>query len=304
MQLTSYPQFYCNLEPAVATRDPIALQERALPAFTVPRWNASSKFVTSNLVRRPVPCLTSVMIQHSISQFLARIALAFALVVALVSVAPCAASKPHTVSFGKWTSVQWFPEAASGTADDKPLTLKVRPLLVDARVKEFTLGPAHDITDRSFVVRRAFRVNDSLPQESTAPRWQWQRGGWLLVDRVTGRISPLTLPEFDVAYSDVSWYRDYAAYCGVSDDSKQIYAVVAEINRRKPVVKWLIEEVKVAAETQQGPIPDSACKLPDWQRSPARVTFEAKPSTKRTYIIRGHSVDLMAVEEDDEEAAK
>ena len=28
------------------------------------------------------------------------------------------------------------------------------------------LGPPHDVTDRLFVVQRAFRVNDSLPQES------------------------------------------------------------------------------------------------------------------------------------------
>jgi hypothetical protein len=221
----------------------------------------------------------------------------------LLSLAPCATSKAHLVAFGKWNSVRWFPEAGPETADDKPLTLKVRPLLVDARVKEFTLGPVHDVTDRLFVVRRAFRVNDSLPQESTTPRWQWQRGGWLLVDRITGRISPLNLPEFDVAYSDVSWYRDYAAYCGVSDDNKQIYAVVAQINRRKPVVKSLMTEAKIAVEAQPGQIPDSACELPDWQRSPARVTFERNPSTKRTYVIRGHAVDLLT-EEEDEEATK
>jgi hypothetical protein len=241
------------------------------------------------------------MTRSSVSQSLARIALAFALSAILVSVAPCATSKAHVLAFGKWTAVQWMPEA--GAANDKPLAFKVRPLLVDARVKEFTLGPAHDVTDRLFVVRRAFRVNDSLPQESTTPRWQWQRGGWLLVDRITGRISPLNLPEFDAAYSDVSWYRDYAAYCGVSDDSKQIYAVVAQINRRKPVVKSLMAEAKIAAETQPGQTPDSACELPDWQRSPARVTFERNLSTKRTYVIRGHAVDLFT-EEEDEEAAK
>jgi hypothetical protein len=161
-----------------------------------------------------------------------------------------AASKPHIITFGKWASVQSFPEA--GAADDKPFALKVRPLLVDARVKEFTLGPAHDVTDRLFVVRRAFRVNDSLPQEpASPPHWQWQRGGWLLVDRVTARIAPVNLPEFDAVYSVVSWYRDYAAYCGISDDSKQIYAVVVQINRRKPVVKWLIGEAKFTVEPQQ-----------------------------------------------------
>jgi hypothetical protein len=237
------------------------------------------------------------------------------LFIILIQASAFAASKPHTIAFGKWTSVRWssetgFPEAGlprNGpvVAGDKPLTLKVRPLLVDARVKEFTLGPAHDVTDSLFVVRRAFRVNDSLPQESNAPpHWQWQRDGWLLVDRITGRISPLNLPEFDAVYSDVSWYRDYAAYCGVSDDSKQIYAVVAQINRRKPVVKSLMAEAKIAAEAQPGQSPDSACKLPDWQRSPARVTFEALPSTKRTYVIRGHAVDLLTEEEDEEEAAK
>jgi hypothetical protein len=240
----------------------------------------------------------------SISRSCARIALSLTLVVILDIVAP-AASKPHAITFGRWTSVQLSTDAGSGAADDKPLALKVRPLLIDTRAKEFTLGPPHDVTDRLFVVRRAFRVNDSLPHESAAPpHWQWQRGGWLLVDRVTGRISPINLPEFDVTYSDVSWYRDYAAYCGVSDDGKQIYAVVAQINRHKPIVKWLIEETKLAVETQQGQIPDPACRLPDWQRSPARVTFEANPATKRTYVIRGHSVDLSTAEEEDEEAAK
>jgi len=43
-------------------------------------------------------------------------------------------SKPHVIAFGKWVTVQWFP--GTGAADEKPLTLKVRPLLVDARVKE------------------------------------------------------------------------------------------------------------------------------------------------------------------------
>lgn len=226
-------------------------------------------------------------------------------VIVIQTTTAVAASRPHIITFGKWASVQWSPESGTSMGGDKPLTLKVRPLLVDAHVREFTLGPAHDVTDRLFVVRRAFRVNDSLPQESTTPHpWQWQLGGWLLVDRVTGRIAPVNLPEFDAVYSAVSWYRDYAAYCGISDDSKQIYAVVVEINRRKPVVKWPIGEAKFTVETQQWQIPDAACRVPDWQRSPARVTFEPQPSMKRTYVIHGRSVDLLTPEEDDEEASK
>jgi hypothetical protein len=223
--------------------------------------------------------------------------------------AAVAASKPHVIAFGKWTTVQsnmvrWTGD--SGAADDRTVALKVRPLLVDARVKEFTLGFVHDVTDRLFVVRRAFRLNDSLPQESASPpHWQWQRGGWLIVDRVTGHISALNLPEFDTLYSAVSWYRDYAAYCGVSEDGKKLYAVVAQISRRKLVLKKLLDgatfDENIKDETPQ----DSACPVPDWQRAPARVTFEAAGSPKQTFAIRGRTVDLInESEEQDEEASK
>jgi len=179
--------------------------------------------------------------------------------------------------------------------------LKVRPLLVDARVKEFTFGQAHDVTDRLFVVRRAFRVNDSLPQEAASPpRWEWQRGGWLLVDRTTGRISPINLPEFDGFYSAASWYRDYAAYCGVSDDGKKIYAMVAQISRRKPVLKKALDGPGLAENAS----PDSACPAPTWQRGPARVTFEPAGAAKQSFAIRGHIVDLVTGDEEDEEASK
>jgi hypothetical protein len=207
--------------------------------------------------------------------------------------------KPHIIAFGKWTTVQWFP--GIGAAADKALTLKVRPLLIDARVKEFTFGPVHDVTDRLFVVRRAFQVNDSLPQESaTPPHWQWQRGGWLLVDRITGHISPINLPEFDAFYSAVSWYRDYAAYCGVSEDGKKVYAVVAQISRRRPILK---KPLSTASVSENAP-PDSACAAPAWQRTPMRVSFE-DGQEKQTFAIRGHIADLASdVEDGDEEASK
>jgi hypothetical protein len=211
--------------------------------------------------------------------------------------AASAASKPHIITFGKWTTVQWCPGTAA--ADEKPLTLKVRPLLVDAHIKEFTLGSVHDVTDRLFVVRRAFRLNDSLPQESTSPpHWQWQRGGWLLVDRATGRISTINLPEFDALYSAPSWYRDYAAYCGVADDGKKVYAVVAQISRRKPVLKKPLTTESVA----EGAPPDSACPAPAWQRTPVRVSFE-DGRAKQTFAIRGRVVDLVDDREDDDEEA-
>jgi hypothetical protein len=117
-----------------------------------------------------------------------------------------AVPKPHVISFGKWTSAKWYV----GAADCKPVDLKIRALFVDTRLKEYTTGPAHEVTDRRFVVQRVFRLNDTLPDETgSAPRWQWERGGWLLVDRVTGRVSQINLPEFDPFYSTASWHRDY-----------------------------------------------------------------------------------------------
>jgi hypothetical protein len=194
-----------------------------------------------------------------------------------------AATKVHVVTFGKWMPVQCL---AGYGANEKPLSIKVRALIVDGRTKEYVVGAAHDVTERLFVVRRAFRVNDSLPNDS-APRWQWQRGGWLLLDRTTGRISPLTLPEFDGVYSAASWYRDYVAYCGVADDGKKTYAIVSQLSRKKPVLRKQIGE----GLPEDAP-PDSACAPPEWQRDPVRVTF-ASAGNKQTFAVRGKVVDLV-----------
>lgn len=202
-----------------------------------------------------------------------------------------AATKPHLITFGKWISVLWF--VGSGAEDEKPLTLKMRSLMVDGRVKEYVVGSSHEVTDRLFVVRRVIRVNDGLPGDSS-PRWQWQRGGWLLVDRVTGRVSAINLPEFDSFYSAASWYRDYVAYCGVSDDGKKIYTVVAQLSRRKPVLKKPLSNEAILNDS----VPDSACPMPVWQRNPARVSFDVVGG-RQTFAIRGHVVDLM--EEENEE---
>ena len=86
-----------------------------------------------------------------------------------------AAPKAHVIIFGKWISVQWF----TGADEQKPLSLKVRPLMVDGRVKEYIAGATHEVTERLFVVRRAFRVNDSLPEDS----------GRLAMAVATGRLA-------------------------------------------------------------------------------------------------------------------
>ena len=212
----------------------------------------------------------------------------------LFRVNAAAATKAHVVAFGKWTAAPW----SSGIENNKPQTLKVRALIVDGRVREYILGTPHEMTDRLFVARRAFRMNDSLPDE-TNPRWLWQRGGWLLVDRLSGKISALNLPEFDAFYSAASWYRDYVAYCGVSDDGKK-YAIVAQVSRRKPVVKKLLAGGTVAEDAD----PDSACAAPVWQRTPVQVSFQPSDGARQTYAVRGHIVDVVVDDEGDAEASK
>jgi hypothetical protein len=210
------------------------------------------------------------------------------------SIQPCeAASKAHVISFGKWTSAKW-----PNSSGDKLLDFKARMLFVDARAKEYTTGAAHEITDRLFVIRRAFRVNDSLPSEVAAGpmlHWQWQRGGWLLVDRLTGRVSQLSLPDFDPYYSTASWYRDYIAYCGISDDGHKLYAIVAQVGRRKPILK------KDAGEALDADEPDSQCPAPEWERSPMRVTFQPAGKAKLIFSIRNRIVDVVNDAEEAEE---
>ncbi len=213
-----------------------------------------------------------------------------------------AVPKAHVVAFGKWQTVRWFADASTANTEGKEVVqsvdVKIRPLYVDTRLKENTTGPPHEVTDHVFVVRRAYRVNDSLPgEEAKSPRWRWQLGGWLQVDRVSGRVSALNLPEFDPYYSAAAWYRDYAAYCGISDDGKKLYAVVAQLGRRKPILR------KSLGDADDGD-PDANCSPPEWQRQPVQVTFLPTDANKATFSVRGHSADLVSEETEDETASK
>ena len=118
------------------------------------------------------------------------------------------------------------------------------------------------------------------------------------MDRVTGRVSALNLAEFDASTSAVSWYREYAGYCGVSDDGKKLHAIVVVLGRRKPIVKALLGD---ASERNR----DAGCVPPIWQRQPTGVTFEIDGGTaKRTYFVRGYAADLVPEEADEDVPSK
>ncbi|MGO9338947.1 MAG: hypothetical protein ACLPY1_15750 [Terracidiphilus sp.] len=180
--------------------------------------------------------------------------------------------KAHIVSLGAVRKVAYTKAGDPAGAAVGEDWLRIRALLVDGVVKEWTTGDAHDVTDRSFVVRRAIRLNDALPGDDAGPatkrgHWVWQRGPWLLVDRVTGHTVALKLPDYDPGVSQVSWFRDYGAYCGVTASGKSLYAVVAQVAARKAVLARKLESFDVENH------PDVVCAAAEWQREPLRITF-------------------------------
>ena len=177
----------------------------------------------------------------------------------------------HSVVLGQWRAVEIRTESG------EKQQLKVRELIIDGRTREYTTGLLHEVTDRLFVVRRAYRINDALPEEKKPQQWIWRLDGWISVDRQTGHVAQLNLPSFDGDTSEASWYRDYAAYCGASDDGSKSYLMVSQLGRRKPILK----------KEYPGP----ACAVPKWERSPSRVTFTTA-GEKTTFAVHAHSADL------------
>lgn len=163
---------------------------------------------------------------HNISRILAVI-----LVILLSATVHASPRKTHIVVLGAARKVPYSKTGDPAGAAAGENELKIRALLVDSVLKEWTTGEAHDVTDRSFVVRRVLKLNDALPTDKSPEKstekptalanpWVWQRGPWLLVDRVTGHIIALKLPDYDPGVSQVSWFRDYGAYCGVTSSGK------------------------------------------------------------------------------------
>jgi hypothetical protein len=116
-----------------------------------------------------------------------------------------------------------------------------------------------------------------------------------MIDRATGHIAALKLPEYDPGVSQVAWFRDYGAYCGVTPSGKNLYAVVAQIAARKPVLTKKL--AAYLAEGQAGP----ACAPTEWQREPLRVTFHPAGKDAVSYDIVPGSAVLVEDSGDDAE---
>jgi hypothetical protein len=174
-----------------------------------------------------------------------------------------------------------------GTDEQQAVNLRVRPLMVNGEVKELTVGEPHDITERVFVVQRALKVNDRLPGEKTGKaQWAWRPAGWLMVDRSNARLTNVSLPSYDALTASPLWFRDYVAYCGLSDTGDKLYAMVYQIGRRKPVLKKLIGNAKNVGT------PEGECASPTWQKQPLRVTFRPTGAASISFAIRSFATEI------------
>jgi hypothetical protein len=200
------------------------------------------------------------------------------------------APKPHVVALGAVRREPYSAASDPAGAKKDETELKVRPLVVDGKVKEWTTGEAHDVTERSFAVRRAMRLNDALPTDHEE-RWVWQRGPWLLVNRTTGKVAAMRLPDFDPAVSDAVWFRDYAAYCGVNAAGKQLFAMVAQVEARRPLL------AKKLGAWDAADHPSPVCAPAVWQRDPLKVSFQLTGAASISFDLVGTSAVL--VEDDD-----
>jgi hypothetical protein len=189
-------------------------------------------------------------------------------ILALLLLGAAMASQGHVVAWGGWKAVT----LVSGQQ------IKVRPLVIDGRVKEYSTGDPHQVTETLSVARRVFRVNNALPNEAAkTPQWVWQLGGWMSITSTTGHVSELKLPEFDPHSSEASWFQDYAAYCG-SEEGYVHYMVVFQLGRRKPVLRKELS--------------GRSCPAPAWQKDPTTVTFEPTGGNKVSFTIHDSSAEL------------
>ena len=204
------------------------------------------------------------------------------------------AAKMHFVTLGPYRKVTYTPpEATPDNKSAEASILRIRPLEVDDKPREWTVGEMHEVTDRTFVIRRVIHINDSLPNEPE--RWTWQPGPWLQVDRTTGHITPLHLPDFDPQISEVAWYRDYAAYCGLVPTLKGgVMAVVVELGSHKTVAQHVLANWPL--DKPMYPV----CAPAEWNRIPMRATLRLMGGDPVTFDVAGTSSLVEEGESEDE----
>jgi len=104
-------------------------------------------------------------------------------------------------------------------------------------------------------------------------------------------VTGLKLSDYDPAASQVAWFRDYAAYCGVNTSGKQLMAVVAQVEGRRPLLSRKLQSWDAADHLSP------VCAPAVWQREPLRVSFRLTGAADVSFDLVGTSAVL--VEDDD-----
>jgi len=115
------------------------------------------------------------------------------------------------------------------------------------------------------------------------------------VDRVTGPVPQLNLPELDPFYSGASWYHDYIAYCGVSEQREAL------CGRHPSGARQAGAEKRMSSHPAETTSPDSECPPPVWERNPLRVTYPPDENHKLKFSLRRRMVDVVKDAEEPEE---
>ncbi len=105
-----------------------------------------------------------------------------------------------------------------GPSEDKTMDITVRPLIRRQQAegvhhrRQRTTSPTGSL---SFAAPIASTTRcRTMPQRRRNGCGSAADGCWWTAARARSRS--LKLPDFDPFYSEVSWYRDYAAYCGIT----------------------------------------------------------------------------------------
>ena len=105
------------------------------------------------------------------------------------------------------------------------------------------------------------------------------------------------MPDYDPGVSQVIWFRDYAAYCGVTASGKSLYAVVAQVAARKPILAKKLTGFELGVPTEP------ACATAEWQREPLRATFHPAGKDPVSFDIVPGSAVLVEDSEDESQPA-
>lgn len=122
--------------------------------------------------------------------------------------------------------------------------LKIRPLVIDGNIKEWTTGrsPRCDRPQLRGAARDAAQRHAPRrgPARKVRPCAKRPLG---MAARSVAAGGPGYRPhwrpeasDYNPGVSQVTWFRDYAAYCGLTSSGKNLYALVAQIAARKPVL--------------------------------------------------------------------